>query len=128
MSWNSRDKAFMNDDLQVAEIIVHPDFNSIDLRQDIAMIKLSSEVPFNNYVQPVNLWKSSETDISEVVGKSGTVIRWELKEMGEVSNVLRQVSINVVSSYTCLRSNPDVFKRKKSKTNFCAGLLNGMIN
>lgn len=114
--------------LQASKIVVHPNYNSIDFVNDIAMIKLSVHATFNNYVQPICLWNSDKIDLSGVIGKSGTVVGWGLTEKGEVSNVLREASLPVVGVITCLRSNPDVFGSLLSETNFCAGIRNGSFN
>lgn len=110
---------------QVAEIIVHEDYNSIDYVNDIAIIKLSTDAKFNNYVKPICLWNSHKTDISEVIGKFGTVIGWGLTEDNQVSKVLRETVSPVVWWDTCLKSNPAVFGSFLSRRNYCAGLLNG---
>lgn len=119
----------LNDpELQVAQIIVHPDFKSDDYVNDIAIIILSAEATFNYYIQPICLWKSNKTDVSEVIGKFGTVVGWGLTEEDHISNALRQASLPVVSWGKCLKSNPDVFGRLLSETNFCAGHKNGIFN
>lgn len=113
---------------QVAKIIIHPNFTEDDLNNDIAVIRLSADVAFNRYVQPVCLWKSGKTDISEVIGKYGTVIGWGKTETGQISNELRQASLPVVSWGTCLESNRLFAGSLLSERNFCAGIRNGSFN
>lgn len=112
----------------MSKIFVHSDYNSIDYVNDIAIIQLSADVTFNNYVQPICLWKSDKTDISEVVGKFGTVVGWGLTQYGIPSNILQEASFPVVDLFTCLKSNRQFFGQYLSETNFCAGSLNGLIN
>lgn len=113
--------------LQAAEVIVHPNFNSINLRNNIAIIKFSADATLNNYVQPVCLWKSDKTDLSEVVGKLGTVVGWGVTETGELSKVLLQANMPVVNALICLQSNRNFFGRFLSDTSFCAGFRNGLF-
>ncbi|KAG4080262.1 hypothetical protein HA402_010754 [Bradysia odoriphaga] len=108
-----------------SEIFVHPDYNSIDYANDIAIIVLSADAIFNNYVQPICLWKPDRTDISEILGKFGTVVGWGLTENGVKSNVLQQANFPVVKSLLCLKSNPAFYGDILSETNFCAGTRNG---
>lgn len=89
------------------------------------MIMLSTDAIFNNYVQPICLWKSDKTDLSEVIGKFGTAVGWGLTEQGETSDVLQEASLKVVDTFTCLRSNRDLYGRFLTDTNFCAGNGNG---
>lgn len=94
---------------------------------DIAIIRLSDDAVFNDYVHPVCLWKSGTTDIEEVVGKLGTVIGWGLTETGAMSNVLQEAQFPVVDFYTCVKRDPPFFGDIVTKTNFCAGNGNGSI-
>lgn len=111
---------------QASEILVHPEYNSIDYANDIAIIILSADATFTNYVQPICLWKSDRTEISEVLGKFGTVVGWGLTQDGKKSNALQQANFPVVSSISCLRSNPAFFGDILSESNFCAGTRNGL--
>lgn len=90
---------------QVSEVFVHPDYNTNDYANDIAIIRLSAEAIFNDYVQPICLWKSHKTDISEVVDKMGTVVGWGLTENGTTSGVLQQAHFPVEYFFTCVKSN-----------------------
>ncbi len=114
--------------LQVDKIIIHPDFNADDLKNDIAIIRLSTDVSFNIHIHPICLWKSSKTNLSEVVGKHGTVIGWGRTETGQLSNVLRQASLPVISWGACLESNRAYAGSYLTERNFCAGVRNGLFN
>lgn len=83
---------------------------------------------FNTYVHPICLWKSGKTDLSEIVGKFGTVIGWGKTETGQISNELRQASLPVVPWGTCLESNRPFAGSLLTERNFCAGVRNGWFN
>lgn len=113
---------------QVAEIFQHPNFSSIDLVHDIAVIRLLTDATFDNYVRPICLWNANKTELTEVVGREGTVIGWGVTETGEASNVLQQAFMPVVSLGICLKSNRYFFGAFLSDTNFCAGSRNGLFS
>lgn len=74
------------------------------------------------------MWRSDKIDLSEVIGKFGTVVGWGLTETGERPNVLQEASLPVVPPFECLNSNRDLFGRFLTGTNFCAGTRNGSFN
>lgn len=114
--------------LQADKIIIHPNFNVIDLKNDIAIIRFSKDATFDNYVQPICLWNENKTDLSEVIGKNGTVIGWGRTESDSTSKVLREASIKVVDTLDCLETNPGLYGNFLSNRNFCAGSRNGLFN
>uniref|UniRef100_A0A3B5MQL8 chymotrypsin n=1 Tax=Xiphophorus couchianus TaxID=32473 RepID=A0A3B5MQL8_9TELE len=66
------------------QIIVHPDYNSPVSNDDIALIKLSLAVPFNNYISPVCLAAASSTFYS---GVDSWVTGWgNIGSGGEILN------------------------------------------
>lgn len=103
----------------------HPDYHTSNLENDIAIITFSTEATFNAYVQPICVWESNENKISEVVGRFGTVVGWGHTGDGQLANVLRQASVPVVSSTTCLNISPELFQPYLTEKTFCAGYING---
>lgn len=79
-------------------------------------------------MHPVCLWRENKSDSLDIVDRYGTVVGWGRTETRELSNELRQAELPVVDVFTCLESNPDVFGRFISRTNFCAGTRNGLYN
>lgn len=114
--------------LQAGNIFLHPKFDSIDLSNDIAIVRLSNEATFNNFVRPICLWDSNKRSLSEVSGRFGTVIGWGRTESAELSNILRQVSMPVVESLDCRHTHRSYAGSVISTTNFCAGSRNGLFN
>lgn len=112
---------------QAFSITRHQDFNQEYFINDIAIIRLSTEATLNDYVQPICLWDPNKVDISDVVGKLGTVIGWGLTETDQQSHILRHAFMPVVPSLSCLTTNRDFFGAFLSETNFCAGFRNGLL-
>lgn len=65
--------------------------------------------------------------LSEVIGRMGTVIGWGVTETDEISDVLQQANMLVVPSMTCLQKNRDFFGTYLSNLNYCAGFRNGLF-
>lgn len=110
---------------QAFRIYVHRHFNASSLRNDIAIIRLATEAVLNDYVQPICLWDSNKKDVTEVVGKYGTIVGFGVTEKDEPSIKLRQAVVPVVSLTTCLESNPPFFGNYLSDYTLCAGFRNG---
>ncbi|XP_046385994.1 uncharacterized protein LOC124155875 isoform X2 [Ischnura elegans] len=112
-------------DKQVADIHVHPEYNSTDFRADIAVLILSSPVEFSVYVKPVCLWDKSKPELNEVEGKEGVVVGWGYDETGTVTEDLMMAKMPVVSQQTCIWSYPQFFSHFTSDRTYCAGFRNG---
>lgn len=110
---------------QITEVIVHPKYNVSNYSNDIAILQLSTEATFNDYVQPICVWQSNQTDISDIVGKNGMVVGWGNTETGQASNVLRVAFLPVIPPMTCLESSRDYVGLILSEWNYCAGFRNG---
>lgn len=111
----------------MAEIVLHQNYSDIDKQNDIAVVRVTSEALFSNYVQPICLWNSNRTSLSEVIGKPATVIGWGITETGQSSDILREASLTIVDTFDCLNVSLYTVGRLLSVTTFCAGTLNGMF-
>ncbi|KAG4079873.1 hypothetical protein HA402_015004 [Bradysia odoriphaga] len=112
-------------EFQVFNIIVHSHYNESDYSNDIAIIRLSTEAIFNNFVQPICLWDPSKVHISNIFGKLGTVVGWGFTEKNKLSPILLEAQMPVVPHSICLLSNRNYFGSFLSNKNFCAGFRNG---
>lgn len=88
-------------------------------------MQLSTEVTFNNYIQPICLWESDKKDFSVLQNKTGVVTGWGMTETDQFSTHLKHTYMPVVPFATCLSSNRDVFGVHLSEKTFCAGFRNG---
>lgn len=55
-------------------MIIHDDFDKRTLNNDIALLKLSTEAIFNNFVQPACIWFDGIYDKMSSFEITGTVI------------------------------------------------------
>lgn len=78
-------------------------------------------------MQPICLWDSNKEDLSEVVGKYGTVVGFGITEENKISYTLQQAVIPVVSLTTCLGSDRSFYGNFLSDYTFCAGYQNGLL-
>ncbi|XP_069361937.1 chymotrypsin-like elastase family member 2A [Maniola hyperantus] len=118
----------LNDDdkksvkVDVERSIIHERYINEILLNDIALLKLKSEVQFTDYIQPACLWHRRMSDLTDkrIVG---ILAGWGYSNDDELSQPLQQVNLPMVSRATCLASHP-VFKFILVGNDFCAGYHN----
>lgn len=120
-------KDYTDTQVQVSEIVMHPEFNHTRFFSDIAVLKLRSVVTFTDLIRPICLWPF-DSDLNSVVGRTGQVPGWGYNENGVISEELSYVNMPIVGFQTCILSNPEFFSRVISNTTFCAGFENGGSN
>lgn len=113
------------EEFQVYNVIPHEEFDFTTLKNDIAILKLSTRVLFNHYIQPVCLWPNNDISLDNVVNRLGIVVGWGLNENNQLTDILTQGRMPVVDFTTCLESNRDFFGNFLSNYNYCAGYRNG---
>ncbi|XP_035781322.1 prostasin-like [Anopheles albimanus] len=104
---------------QALELILHPGFSVNSVTDDIALIKLATDVTLTNYIQPVCLWNQDEK-LELIVGRNGTIVGFGLTENDRVSDYLRQAVIGVVDTWTCLTSDREVYGPTLTSGMYCA--------
>ncbi|XP_067015707.2 uncharacterized protein [Anabrus simplex] len=110
---------------QVAEVHVHPEYNSSDFRSDVAVLTLSSPVDYTQFVRPVCLWGEDSTDLRDVEGREGYVVGWGFDEESRVTEQLMMARMPIVSQQSCLWSYPEFFSHFTNNKTYCAGFNNG---
>lgn len=96
---------------QVKQIVRHPNFNFANLENDIALIKLSTNLSFSNTIQPISLatndvWK--EKDVSDVF-ETCLAIKWS-------DEYLYEVVLPLISNIKCANIINGV---KTNRSQFC---------
>ncbi|XP_066916916.1 chymotrypsinogen A-like [Clytia hemisphaerica] len=88
--------------LEIAEIIMHPKYQSRTYEKDIALIRLKKKASFNTHVRPACFPDSS---VKFYDGEECYVTGWGyLREGGSSPRILQQVKVPLVPRSTCRQS------------------------
>ncbi|CAH2098461.1 unnamed protein product [Euphydryas editha] len=110
----------------IFQVIVHDNFNKKTLDDDIAVLKLSAEAIFNNYVQPACLWLDAVYDQLDSYEVTGTVVGWGIDQTDSLANNLHEATMPIASKLTCILYDPIFYSNiLANDKKFCAGLNNG---
>ncbi|ETE68321.1 Prothrombin, partial [Ophiophagus hannah] len=106
------------------KIIIHPKYNWMEnLDRDIALLRLSKPVPFNDYIHPICLPTKQIVQSLLLEGYKGRVTGWgnlfDTWGTGarQLPSVLQEVNLPIVSRDICKAST----KIKVTDNMFCAG-------
>uniref|UniRef100_A0A3P9HYM8 Peptidase S1 domain-containing protein n=1 Tax=Oryzias latipes TaxID=8090 RepID=A0A3P9HYM8_ORYLA len=108
----------------ITKILVHPNYNNTLFNNDIALMKLSSSVSFNNYIRPVCLASSSSRFYSST---SCWITGWgKLNKNDSLPSVqpLQEVQIPVVGYKQCSCNYKGVSGTEITTNMICAGQEN----
>ncbi|XP_045449076.1 collagenase-like [Melitaea cinxia] len=82
------------------DVVTHPNYNTNNLNNNVAVIRISS-VTFNNNIRPIAL----ATGSNDYVGATAVAAGFgSTSDFGAVSTVARHVSLQVIDNNTCARS------------------------
>ena len=113
--------------IQVDYIIIHPQYSSKSFDSDIALIHLSRDAVFTDYVRPIclPLRKNDEDRFLLKPGNIMVITGWGgKKEQGRTLKRLHQVTLPVVEQTLCKKAH----RKYLVTTNmFCAGYHNGSL-
>ncbi|CAH2098473.1 unnamed protein product [Euphydryas editha] len=113
-------------ELQVHQVIVHDEYSHKNLKNDISLLKLRTEVVFNNYVQPACLWYKEAYDKLTSFEIYGTVVGWGFDRTDSITSTLRAASMPLIPKISCILSNPIFYSNALGDgKKFCAGYNNG---
>jgi len=104
---------------QVRRIIIHENYSPYKMENDIALLKLSSRLSMNTYVQPVALPRNGQ----QTTGTTCVVSGWgSLSEGGSAPAVLQKVNLPSMTDAECRRAygQSQIFE-----SNLCCGYPNG---
>lgn len=100
------------------------DPNSEENSNDIALVRLSSPLPFTEYIQPVCLPAAGQALVD---GKICTVTGWgNTQYYGQQAGVLQEARVPIISNDVC--NGPDFYGNQIKPKMFCAGYLEGGID
>lgn len=112
-------------------IIIHPQYSThpIDYDSDLALIELSSEAHFTDYVRPIclPLRKSDADETLLKTGNDGVIIGWGRKEVHgrAILKRMHQATVPIVSQALCKKAH---HRYLVTSNMFCAGQHSGTIN
>ncbi|XP_069355777.1 chymotrypsin-C-like isoform X2 [Maniola hyperantus] len=110
---------------EVFKVIVHEGFDHRTLNNDIALLKLSTEAIFNNYVQPACLWFDRIYDHLGSYDIQGTVVGWGFDNTDTLSTKLKSAAMPKVADVICIQFDPIFYSNILNGKRFCAGTQNG---
>ncbi|XP_039501205.2 trypsin delta [Drosophila santomea] len=104
-------------ELAVREFIIHPNYRALNNDYDAAILILDGDFEFNDAVQPIELAQERpEHDTPVTVTGWGTT-----SEGGTISDVLQEVSVNVVDNSYC----KSAYSIMLTSRMLCAGVTEG---
>jgi len=108
----------------IERVFIRPDFVKKTFNNDIALIKLSREVHYSEYIRPVCL---PATDRS-YNGQNTTVVGWgKLGEGGRPADVLMDVTVPIITQKKCRRQTR--YRASEITSNMiCAGYDTGVLD
>lgn len=86
----------------VTKAYVHPNFQILE--NDIAVLVMQLSVKYSDAVIPICLPQNAD-DVEELVGQRGWITGWRKMENGAISEVLRMISLPVISHEKCIQSD-----------------------
>ncbi|NXG63081.1 FAXD protein, partial [Hemiprocne comata] len=111
-------REFKEQKVDVERSWTHPHYNSNNYDGDIALLYLSSDVVFNEYVIPICLPSPALATLLSEEGRTGVVSGWgSTQERGSTLRFLMRVRLPLVSLESCWGST----SRLLTDNMFCAG-------
>jgi len=109
-------------DYGIEELIIHEKYSPTSFNQhnDLALIRLSQKVKFNDFVRPICLQSNSALRNANVVGQSLVVTGFGRTESATSSNVKLKATLGVVDISKC----NEIFRqegRRVVDTQLCVG-------
>jgi chymotrypsin len=127
----------INNLYSVSRIIIHPQWNTTTVRNDVAILKLTTSLIFSNEVFPVCL--PSANSHSFLYGKNVVATGWGRTQSGEPADLLQQAQLKVINETFFYLLNGTIFvpseqyavieyvDRNNSDTNTCSGDSGGPL-
>ncbi|XP_053695286.1 polyserase-2-like [Sabethes cyaneus] len=111
----------------VDRIIRHEGYDEITFEDDVALMKLYTEITYSTHVQPICLWPGDRS-LNKIVNQIGYIAGWGYDENYGLPKDLNEATMPIVSRKDCLDSDSDHYSKllHAGKT-FCAGYGNGTL-
>merc|ERR1711971_1169375 len=103
--------------LEVAEVLVHPMYNSSTYSNDFSILRLASPLSFSSSISPVCLPADPTVTFT---GEVATVTGWgSLGAGNQIPAILQEANVTVISNAAC-KTAPQPYKDGISETMLCA--------
>ena len=88
-------------DRRIKKVVTHRNFDKFTYEYDIALLEMhDAPIKYQPNIIPICLPDSDST----LVGKTATITGWgRLSEYGQISPVLREVQLPIISNSKCMR-------------------------
>ncbi|GAB0087376.1 serine protease snake-like [Sergentomyia squamirostris] len=106
-------------DYGIEQVIIHPQYRSQTVYNDIALVRLNRTVTFSKFIKPVCLNNKEESD-----GLGLSAIGWGHTQFGgEPSAILQKVALEIFTNENCAKHFPTTRRIPDGlrKTQICAG-------
>lgn len=94
---NGKKECIYNIVKKVEHVIIHKDYNDTYLQNDVALLRLSSDIPYTDFIRPICL---PTKDVEDLKGENIIIAGWGLNGKKE-TNVKQAANVNYVSNYKC---------------------------
>ncbi|XP_058457021.1 plasma kallikrein-like [Malaya genurostris] len=98
----------------VSSIIIHPDYGADAFNNDVALLRLSDKIEFDQTVQPACLWPATDTGVGTLEHTKATAIGWGIDKTGIFSNILREISQRLPTMDECRMQFGEILQRNSS--------------
>ncbi|XP_037833029.1 ST14 transmembrane serine protease matriptase b isoform X2 [Kryptolebias marmoratus] len=106
----------------IQQIIAHPNYNKVSFDNDLALMKLDSDVSLNQHIWPICL-PSSTYDFP--AGQEAWITGWgTTQEGGELAKSLQKAQVRIINSTVCRGLMQDQI----TDGMLCAGVLKGGVD
>ncbi|KAH8274284.1 hypothetical protein KR026_004372, partial [Drosophila bipectinata] len=95
-------------DIQVGEMIVHPNYSEVNYQNDIALIRLKDPVQFNDFILPICLPLYPDVQVESQENSLLEVFGWGLTENGKLSEVPLKSFLIRLASTKCKKHNMSI--------------------
>ncbi|XP_063380423.1 CLIP domain-containing serine protease B9-like [Cydia fagiglandana] len=82
---------------KVEHVIIHKDYNDTYLQNDVALLRLSSDIPYTDFIRPICL---PTEDVADIKGENIIIAGWGMNGKKE-TNVKQAANVNYVSNDKC---------------------------
>ncbi|XP_058118562.1 chymotrypsin-like elastase family member 2A [Anopheles ziemanni] len=106
--------------MQVSNVVLHPTFTRSSMANDIAILRLASDIVLTEFVQIACIWSESDPMKKRIIGKNGTIVGFGSTANEGEPPFLREATLTVVDGYRCVESDP-TYGSVLKHTMYCAG-------